>query len=162
MRDVAVVFFFCLGLFAIAHAELLTGPPQSPYAAKQLINATSSLSGDVTMNNTSNYFDGPSTNCGSACTLGTWFASGNVVVYDTAGLSNISCKLWDGTTVIDSAIATSPAASYRAEISLSGVISSAAGNLKISCKDATATTGLILFNSSGNSKDSTITAIRIW
>jgi hypothetical protein len=35
MRYLAVVFLFCLGLFALAHAEMLTGLPQSPYAAKQ-------------------------------------------------------------------------------------------------------------------------------
>jgi len=46
-------------------------------------------------------------------------------------------------------------------MALSGFIASPAGNIRISCKDVTATTGKILFNASGNSKDATISAMRI-
>jgi hypothetical protein len=44
-------------------------------------------------------------------------------------------------------------------ISLSGVIVSPAANIKISCRDAA--TGKMIFNASGNSKDSTLNVLRI-
>ena len=121
---------------------------------------TNSLSGDVALNNTSNYFDGPSISQG---TNGTWNAFGQVVVEDTSGIittARISAKLWDGTTVIASTFVLINVNSHT-PISLSGFITSPAGNLRISVKDADSTSGKIVFNGSGNSKDSTITAIRI-
>ena len=90
---------------------------------------------------------------------GTWFASGTVTLNDTAA-ATFYCKLWDGTTVISSAAAQITAAATT-KISLSGVLATPAGNIRISCKDITATTGKIAFNTTGNSKDSTVTAMRI-
>ena len=118
---------------------------------------TNSLSGDVALNNTANYFDGPSIAQG---TSGTWFVSGHVTFYDGAG-NAFHAKLWDGTTVIDSGYFNTGAPNYQGQIALSGFIASPVGNLRISVKDAGATSGVIAFNSTGNSKDSTITAIRI-
>lgn len=117
-----------------------------------------SISGDVTLNNTGTYFDGPSVAQGST---GTWFASGTVTLLDSGGSAQFQVKLWDGTTVIASAQASSVGANLRVAISLSGFLASPAGNIRISVKDLTATTGMIAANSSGNSKDSTITAIRV-
>jgi hypothetical protein len=123
-----------------------------------IATATNSLGADVLLNNTANYFDGPSVAQG---TSGTWFASGTVTLIDTGVAANINCKLWDGTTVIASTNITTPAANFVVSESLSGYLASPAANLKISCKDAQATTGKILFNGTANSKDSTITAFRI-
>jgi hypothetical protein len=36
-----------------------------------------------------------------------------------------------------------------------------AANIRISCKDISSTPGAMKFNASGNSKDSTLTAVRI-
>jgi hypothetical protein len=120
---------------------------------------TNSLGADVALNNTSNYFDGPSVAQGST---GSWFASGTVSLKDTgiAG-SAIYCKLWDGTTVISSGVWSSPVSGYVGTISVSGYIASPAGNIRISCKDVSLTTGIMLFNQSGNSKDSTVSVHRI-
>jgi hypothetical protein len=118
---------------------------------------TNSLSGDVSLNNTGTYFDGPTVAQG---TVGTWFASGTITLIDTGGPANISVKLWDGTTVIASAF-VQVSNNQQATLSLSGYLASPAGNIRISAKDASLTTGKILFNASGNSKDSTISAIRI-
>jgi hypothetical protein len=123
-----------------------------------LTSVTNSLTGDVALNNGGSYFDGPSVAQGST---GTWFASGTVSVLDTAGASNFNLKLWDGTTVIASARATTGGASFVSAISLSGILASPAGNLRISVNDPGGATGKILFNTSGNSKDSTLTAVRI-
>ncbi len=126
--------------------------------ATSLSNLSNSIGVDVNMNNTANYFDGPSVAQG---TSGTWFASGAVSVVDTAGIAAVFCKLWDGTTVIASARVTTGAASQYASVALSGVLASPAGNIKISCRDSTSTSGIITANGSGNSKDGTVTAIRI-
>jgi hypothetical protein len=118
---------------------------------------TNSLSGDVALNNTGTYFDGPSIAQG---TSGTWYVSGTITLIDTGSSANISVKLWDGTTVIASAF-VQVGNNQQTTLSLSGYLASPAGNIRMSAKDATATTGKILFNQSGNSKDSTISAIRI-
>ena len=119
---------------------------------------TNTLSSDHALTNTSSYFDGPAVAQGSS---GTWFVSGQVTFVDTTSAALVSAKLWDGATVIDSAAISTPAANGVGVISLSGFMASPAGNLRLSVKDGTNTTGKILFNQSGNSKDSTIIAIRI-
>jgi len=125
---------------------------------KQLGQITNSLAADVSLNNTGSYFDGPSVAQG---TTGTWFASGTVTVKDTAGASTYYAKLHDGTTVIASTVVTSEATSHPQSISLSGYLASPAGNIRISVKDISSTSGKILFNETGNSVDSTLTALRI-
>lgn len=127
-----------------------------PVPAPALSALTNSLSADVVCNNTALYFDGPSVAQG---TTGTWFASGTVTVGAPQGHS-VYFKLWDGTTVIASAWNTLNAANHTTAVALSGYISSPAGNIRISVRDASGTTA-IYWNESGNEKDSTVTAIRI-
>jgi hypothetical protein len=119
---------------------------------------TASLGGDVALNNISNYFDGPSVAQGST---GTWLATGTVTLRDTSGAAGFFAKLWDGTTVIASARTDSSATNFYTSITLSGYLASPAGNLRISVRDASFTTGVIIFNATGNSKDSTISAVRV-
>lgn len=121
---------------------------------------TNSLSSDVLMNNNANYFDGPSIAQGSS---GTWFVTGTATVTATVAQSNIDAKLWDGTTVIDSTrvLVLTSALTGSFPMSVSGFITSPAANLRISCRSENSTSGVIQFNASGNSKDSTISAIRI-
>jgi hypothetical protein len=123
-----------------------------------LPQVTNSLGADVALNNTANYFDGPSCAQGTA---GIWEASGTVTVLDTTGAATFAVKLWDGTTVIASAQMNSPGASGDASCSLSGRISSPAGNIRISVKDKSFTTGKIVFNNTSESKDSTLTVTRV-
>ncbi|MET4315880.1 hypothetical protein [Bradyrhizobium sp. RT4b] len=125
--------------------------------AVNLSALSNSLGADVLLNNTANYFDGPSVAQGST---GTWRAEGTVTLLDSAN-AVIYCKLWDGTTVIASTGIVVLATQTIGSISLSGHISSPAGNIKISCRDASNTSGKILFNQTGNSKDSTISVFRI-
>jgi hypothetical protein len=120
---------------------------------------TNSLTGDVALNNTANYFAGPTVAQGST---GTWFASGTVTVLDTAGAAGFFAKLWDGTTVIASCAYTTGGANFNGGIVLSGFITSPAGNLRIDVRDITSTSGVIKANQTSNgNKDSTITAYRI-
>lgn len=121
-----------------------------------LASITASLGADVLLNNTANYFDGPSVAQG---TVGTWFVSGTITLVGN-GSSNVYVKLWDGATVIASA-AVIPSAAQNLSVSLSGVLASPAGNLRMSAKNINAVVGVIAFNATGNAKDSTITALRI-
>lgn len=136
----------------------LTSFMKASGAPIRMSQITASLGADVALNNTGTSFDGPSVAQGTA---GIWFVSGKVTIQDTAGIAAVDCKLWDGTTIIDSARVQFSGPTVPLTCTLSGFISSPAGNLRISCKDVTSTSGQILFNVTGNSKDSTITAIRI-
>lgn len=118
---------------------------------------TNSIGSDVALNNVSNYFTGPTVAQGST---GTWFASGSVSVGGLSG-DNINCKLWDGTTVMASGRAAINGGTWIVVLALSGYITSPAGNIRISCNDSSSTSGIMVFNATGNSKDSTITAFRV-
>ena len=122
-----------------------------------LTTITASLGADVNLNNTANYFDGPSVAQG---TTGTWLASGQVVVNDSSAVSFIA-KLWDGVTIISSGVVTISVAGASGLIALSGTITNPAGNIRISVRDPGSVNGKILFNNSGNSKDATLTVVRI-
>jgi hypothetical protein len=122
-----------------------------------LSSLTNSLGADVALNNTANYFTGPTVAQG---TSGTWFASGTVTLTDTAGAAFFYVKLWDGTTVIASGVVRTDVASAIDTVSLSGYLASPAGNIRISVRDVTSTSGAIKFNVSGESKDSTLSVFR--
>lgn len=141
----------------------ILGDPADVSAARRTLLAgmekiTNSLAADVALSNTSNFFTGPTIAQG---TSGTWFAHGSVTLIDSAAAAGFVVKLWDGTTVIASAVGNAAAAGSRIVVSLSGYLATPAGNIRISVNDATATTGKIIFNASGESKDSTLSAIRI-
>lgn len=126
--------------------------------AISLTTVTNSLGANVLMNATGSYFTGPSTAQG---TSGTWFASGTVTLSNTAGAASVFCRLSDGTTVFASAVATTSAINTLTTITLSGVLASPANNIRIECRDANTNTTSMIFNTSGNSKDSTLTVMRI-
>jgi hypothetical protein len=119
---------------------------------------TNSLGSNVTLNDTGAFFTGPTIAQGTA---GTWFASGTVTFYDSTTSGTFEVKLWDGTTVIASAVVVSPGANLLATCSLSGYLASPAGNIRISVKDVSSTGGLMTYNQSGTGKDCTLSAIRI-
>ena len=104
------------------------------------------------------YTDGPSVSQGSS---GTWFVTASITLANNSASAIASCKLWDGTTVIDSGTAGIPSAGYGTTVPLSGVIASPAGNLKVSAMGIITSNTLIESNFSGNLNDSTITAVRI-
>lgn len=119
-------------------------------------NLSAALGADVTMSNTALYYDGPSLTQG---TSGTWYVSGSITLGVTAG-NPINVKLWDGTTVIASGEATGPTVTGVFQVHLSGIISSPAGNLRISARSPAAA-ATMYYDVSGNGKDSNITAFRI-
>lgn len=140
-------------------AGVLTTPADGSVTSPKLAltTVTNSLAADVNLTNAALYFDGPSVAQGSA---GTWYASGTVTFIDPAGSANIFAKLWDGTNVVASATTQVPS-NQQYTMSLSGFFTSPPGNIRISVRNSTRTGTGILFNLSGNSKDSTISAMRI-
>jgi hypothetical protein len=121
-------------------------------------NLTNALTGNVSLNSIGVFGTGPTIAQG---TSGTWYVSGSVCVADGTGAANFEVKLWDGTTVIASAIVTTPVFNHRETIHLSGIIASPAGNLRISVADTSSTLGIIYADESTEGKDSVITAFRI-
>ena len=143
---------------AVAGTNTITVPAATGTLLLAYTSYTNSLGADVSLTN-GVYVDGPSVAQG---TTGTWLASGTVVVRDpTNANSNWSAKLWDGTTVIASCRLNGPLQNGNYTISLSGYLASPAGNIRISVNATTYSGTSMLYNSSGNSKDSTISAFRI-
>lgn len=132
------------------------GGTTSPTLAVSLTTLSNALSGDIALG--TSYVDGPSVAQG---TSGGWQATGAVTISDPTNQSVITCKLWDGTTVINSTgpIRLTNIAAFNGQISLSGFLNNPASNIKISCKSNT-TTSLMKFNLSGESKDSVLTVHR--
>lgn len=141
----------CTGQFVSAISATVGG------TCSGLTPITNSLAANVALNNIVTYFDGPSIAQG---TSGTWFSFGTVSITGATN-DSIVCKLWDGTTIMASATAGIASSSAAIAVSLSGYLAAPAGNIKISCIDASGTTGSIRFNDSGSSKDSTLSAIRV-
>jgi len=114
----------------------------------------------VALNNTANYFDGPSVAQGSS---GKWFASGTVTLGNTAASKIFDIKLWDGTNVVASAevVGGTLATVYPVTVSLSGLFTSPPGNIRISARCVSDTNGKLLSSNSALGKDCTITAIKI-
>lgn len=120
---------------------------------------TNALTANVPLSGSSTYNNGPAIAQGSS---GTWYVTGTVTITNTSVASKFNAKLWDGTTVVASSANVSFSPGNPTSISLSGFITSPAGNLRIDVADtAGSTSGLILFNNTGSSQDSMISAIRI-
>lgn len=122
------------------------------------VSVTNVLAADVALSDTSAYFDGPMVAQGTA---GTWFVIATVTLRDTGAAATFAAKLWDGANVIATAITSTAAAAAYDAITLAGVITNPAGNLRVSVRDFTAPTGIIRANGSALGKDTILTAIRL-
>lgn len=118
---------------------------------------TKATTADITISTTS-YTDGPSVSQGSS---GTWLASGTITLESSVAASLTFLQLWDGTTTIASCETNIAGLLDATSASLSGVISSPAGNLRISGRVNSGGSAIMRFNNSGLSADCTLTAIRI-
>lgn len=146
------------GALGTPSSGTLTNCTGLPAAGLVPSTVTNTLGADVALNNTATYFTGPS--CAQG-TSGTWLAVGVVTVTDTSGAGVFEVRLTDGTTVLASTRLSTTTAGHSISATLVGVIASPAGNIKIEVRDTTSTSGAIKYNYSTNSKDSTLTVIRI-
>lgn len=119
---------------------------------------SASLGADVNLNSIGSYFQGPSIAQG---TTGTWFVTATASLLDTSGAAGMNCRISDGTTIVTSSRTGTPSANAMVSFSMSGIATSPAGNLRLECADTTNAAGIMKFNASGNSKDTSITAVRI-
>lgn len=119
---------------------------------------TNAIGAAVALNNTGTWFTGPTVAQG---TSGTWFACGSITLADSAGAAEFGVRLTDGTSVIASTVVNTAAVDKYVQVTLCGIKTSPAGNLRMNARDYTSTSGNILYNNSGDSMDSTITAFRI-
>jgi hypothetical protein len=123
-----------------------------------LTSLANALSANVALNDIAAFFTGPQVAQG---TEGTWFVSGTVLLSNPGVASECDVKLWDGTTVIASANVNLSGTPTIGSVALSGVITSPAGNLRISAKCIDSVLAVIAANLTGEGNDSTITAVRI-
>jgi hypothetical protein len=124
------------------------------------VTTTTSLGGDVSISSSATYFDGPAIAQG---TTGTWLVMGTATLQAATQGTTWALKLWDGGSKILSstdAIYEGPAGGGQKSISLSGIVTSPAGNVRISAS-SNVTTSKFAFNVSGNSLDCTLTAVRL-
>jgi hypothetical protein len=139
------------------------------YGLSQSANSVSSgltsfrtvLGSDVAMGTVNNFADGPTIAQG---TVGTWIVTGQVMVTDTTAITaGLQCKLWDGTNTYASgaALSSNVAGNLPNTVALSSVVTSPAGNLRISCRNASTSTGVIKASQTGIGSDSVISAVRI-
>lgn len=131
-------------------------PQVSSTSTSPLLTVLSnSLAANVTFATT--VTDGPQTTQGSS---GTWLATGSVSITAPTGSLQGTSVLWDGTTRIDSA-SWNMGVDVQNVISLSGVLASPVGNIRISSAVTAGSDGTMLANTSGYAKDSSLTVIRI-
>jgi hypothetical protein len=116
------------------------------------------LGGNVLLNDTSNFFVGPSIAQGST---GTFSAKGTATIGSSSPNDPIVCKLWDSTTIIADSTFLVPN-NGRFPIPLSGNITNPAGNIRISCRDTVSVNGTIFQDVGlGTNKASNVSAERI-
>lgn len=128
-------------------------------AAPAITTISNVLGADVLLNNTANYFDGPNVAQG---TVGTWFVTGSITLSDAvAAAPTFFAKLWDGTTLIATTVVVGFGTAAIVEITLSGIITSPVGNLRISARDSSSVNGIMNWSATGLGKDSSIFAMRI-
>ncbi len=121
------------------------------------------LTTNTTFQTTGVYVTGPQVSQG---TSGIWFATGTQTFLTGVSAATINFKLWDGTTVMAGATAASPGANFRCSVSVSGIVSSPAANIRIDGVMLTGAgaTGLWIAsdnNIGGSTTVSGLTAIRI-
>lgn len=122
------------------------------------VRYVNTLGGDVSLNNTSNFFDGPKVAQGS---VGTWRCYGQTTFVDSAGGAAFLGKLWDATTTIAAGQNLTPSIGSPGTMGFTGMITTPAADLRISMRDSTSTSGAMVFNNTGTSKDCTLTVERI-
>lgn len=121
-----------------------------------LSNVTSTSTGSFTLSSSSAFTDTVFVTQG---TTGVWYASGTVTILNSANADQPIAKLWDGTTEIASAQSRINVSTTYISISLSGIITNPAGNIRIS--GLSLNSSVVVSTGAAGLKGSVLTAIRI-
>jgi len=93
---------------------------------------------------------------------GVWFASGNLTIF-SSGTPDSFVQLWDGTTTIASGATNVAGSNFYTSLSISGILASPAGNIRLSgfVNTAGASKWVAIRNITGLAADSALTVVRI-
>ncbi|WP_375764241.1 hypothetical protein ACE10X_13240 [Bradyrhizobium sp. Pha-3] len=120
---------------------------------------TNALAANVSITNTTSFFDGPTSSQGAA--TGIFFVSGCVSLFNSTATNGYLVRLWDGTTIVASTVVSSTATNQSIAVQISGLIANPAGAIRISVRNTASSSSIMQFNGSGDSKDCNITVYRI-
>lgn len=128
------------------------------------VGATVYLTGAVTLNNISTFFDVVST---ATLPPGTYLISGNGIVRDTVSAANVVLQVTDGTNIYASSTVATAAASAEMNWSFSAVVTiTTAVAIKLQARDITSTNGQALNTSAVTgavaNKATYITSVRLY
>lgn len=140
-----------------ARADHKHGMPASP--SPSLTTAQAQLSGNVSMANANQFYDGPSVSLAA----GTWLVSATVSLSNGATSNVLTARLWDGTTTT-AEVCASPGDNLLSSLALSAVIV-LGGSATVKVSVASNATGSVIRaaasqNSAGNLA-STIAAVKV-
>lgn len=123
-----------------------------------LASSTATLGGNVALNATGSYFDVLSL----SLEAGTWFVTATALVNDSGATATIYVRFYDGTNTYASSATYSDNLVRGTAVTISAVITLASTTtVKLQARGPDSTTSRILFNQSGNSKDTHMNAVRI-
>ncbi len=97
-------------------------------------------------------------------TTGTWFVTASVGAITAVGSGSVGAKLHDGTTIFGTAFATTPAAGFTIQMTVSGIVPNPASTVRLACKGLTAGVTYQMVGSDATfqtTMDQNITALRI-
>lgn len=134
------------------------------YAALASGSATNFMGGDLALNNTANFFDGPTS--GSIGASGqVWLVMGSAFLTDTAGAAIGEIGIFNGTSYLTNTSVQIPAAnSVVNAVTMIVVTLSAATTFTLRARDQTATTGVLKTSASASetgNRATSLTTIRI-
>lgn len=125
-----------------------------------LTTSTNQLGANVTMTNPNQFYDGPSLSLAT----GTWLLVASIYWSGEGSGSQGTAKLWDGSTVISSAVGYAPSGTGRVSIPLVGtVVLGGTTTIKVSMASDGGSTKMLAAanaNSAGNNA-CTLTAVKI-
>lgn len=123
-----------------------------------LTRSSTTLGANVALNATGSYFDILSLSLAA----GTWLVTATALANDSATSAAILTRLYDGTNTYASSATYSNNLTRGVAVTISAIITLGSTTIvKLQARGPDATTSRILFNQSGNSKDTHMTAVRI-
>ena len=120
---------------------------------------TNAITSDVALNNTGQFFTGPSVAQGNGS--GTFLAIGTACLIDTSSGAGFPAEITDGTTVFGSSRQDVSSGNSVCMVTCIAIVTNPAGDIRLNVKDVSTISGVMKANVSGGGKDSSIIVIRL-